>query len=340
VPASRPDFSARLATLAVAVALLACKKKPAGEGSYWTSGCIPRSREDLVLFGGDELVRLDLSSGALGERTAGHHDELGCFPDGTFREVKGARVVGSTSRAEVVTFRVFDDLTHWDRASVNERGGGVRNLDMEARLFPEIGSGAPSVLDVRAVGLVEDDTLVVAAAYEPTTVSGRSATPRSLGFFRIALASGAASVWSPPLASNEVVHPHYAKRYAIARNGSFLLGVFGTENDLKSVGFRATAEETFRVPIEGAWEIERLAVSYDGKRAAIGVTLPGGSTCRVDVLETETGKVTQSWPATPAKGRVQFLEFLANGSLVLGTSDRRAARLAPDGTVVWSVPPQ
>ncbi|MEZ4225718.1 MAG: hypothetical protein R3B13_32500 [Polyangiaceae bacterium] len=318
------------------LALLACKRS-GGRTSYWTSACVPQGSEAVLVTGGDESAELDLANGSVRQRKAEYRKAIGCRADGSVVESGIFSTVMGSTTAGVVALHWSDPNSelNWDRLVVDAPGTEPRSFELQASLFADIGSGHPAALTVKPAGLLHEDSAVVVAGYEPRTVAGRDATPTPFAFYSLDLSSGKASRWGAVFPSADIVHHHFARQYAIARDGSVALGVFGTENKLLAAGLTRDGSVGFRFPLDGAWEVQAAAVAQDGSRAAVGLTLSGGNSSHVDLIDMKSGALVKRWPASPTPGRVHFLHFLKNGDLVLITSARLAARLSPSGEVRW-----
>ena len=325
------------AALLIAIALLACKRG-GSQKRYWTSGCIPPGNEGEVVLGGDETVRLDLASGQVKSRKVEYKSDLGCFPNGSVVEAgRDPETMGSTRTGRVVSFWTdpHESSNRWDKLIIRQQSGSRLEVELKTDHFPDIGPPAPRFLDVHPVGIVGESSAVVAASYVPTQASRSSVTSRPFALYAFDVTSGASTRWSAVFPSDNTVHQHWAKRYAIARDGSAALGVFGWEHHIVSAGLTKEGTVSFRHAHEDVRDAERAAVSMDGTRAAVGLTLKDGASSYVDLLDMTNGQRVLRWPSTPLDGRVAFLRFLQDGSLIAATSRRTVARISPQGKAVW-----
>ena len=185
------------------------------------------------------------------------------------------------------------------------------------------------------VGILGESAAVFSAAYEPTVATRTSVTRRPFAFYAFDLASGAPTRWGSVFTSDQLVHQHWAKRYAIARDGSVALGVFGWEDHVVSAGLTKQGSVSFRYTHSGVREPSRAAVSLDGQLSAVGLTLKGGNRSYVDIVDMASGQLKARWPAQPLKGRVSFLQFLKDRTLIVASSGHEAARISPEGKLVW-----
>jgi hypothetical protein len=319
------------------LALLACKRGgKSGSDGYWNGGCVSPGAEGVILLGGDESTRIDVATGAVQTRKKEYRQRFGCRPDGSIVESgTGSVILGSSKSGRVVKVTPFDDMARWDQVTVVEADGAQKVIDVSADKVPEIGSGSAHLLEVEPVGVIDGERGVFAAAYAPMTATQYQATHRDFALYSLDLPSGQLSLWGKVFASKDRVHQNFALRHAIARDGRVALGVFGTESDFESVELRPDGSFGFRHRHTGAREPQYAALSADGAFAAVGLALPGGGSSQVDILDLRAGRLSMRWPPQPLKGNVCLLYFLDDGTLVVASSARMAARISTDGRELW-----
>ncbi|MHB8873274.1 MAG: PQQ-binding-like beta-propeller repeat protein [Myxococcaceae bacterium] len=331
------------------------------EGTYFTRGCLTGDGATLAMVG-DGDVLLDLTTGRALLQRYGYHDSVHCLGTGaiafadsdlwTFTADAGSLprkasgdLVGVLGERGVVTYYRHCDTRSRGGAcgqatlSLEEAREGAPQpitVPLEAGLFPGLGEGAPASFDTFPVRTLPDGRVLLAGSF----AMGAKSEPRPLGLFALDLKTKQASPWAPPL-TDGVLNRYGLQNHGLAASakGEVVFGAFakpGTPEPHPMViaGLeQGTGKERFRTELQGGREVYAIAASPSGDRVAAALTLPGGSTARVEVLDGKTG--ARLWQRPLSTGSVAFLAALADGSVVIAGANRQVQRVGRDGKTLW-----
>jgi hypothetical protein len=346
-----------------------------GDERVYEAGCVTPDLATFVLVG-DEVVLLDAATGAVRTRLDDGFMEVACFPNGEIAALGGGRALFLPDRTEHVrdftpgkSMVVADrQLLHERRASRPERTRsgsyqvddgppivvvemlgrpGVHEHALRPELFAGVGGGDVDLFQARALGMLANGQLLVAAGFSPEPLTDQG-TPRAFAdgrhraFFRVDVATGAVAPEGPPLPS-DVAFCMLATRVrpppalAVSRDGSLAACVVTPDQSgaLQVIGVvPATGERRFSTRLADSYEVSRLAVSATGDLVAVGaISLAGSESC-ILVLDAAGGRTL--FQSEPTAGRPHVLELLPDGSLVSAVDGRVERRDARTGALRWS----
>lgn len=318
---------------------------------YWDKGCVTGD-EALMLVAGNESAAVELAGGTLAARSdawgaavvCGQRDGVAYGSSETMvRLPSNAQApTDEESTTDLVAARADGTLVHFNRR--NDRQGRSREFaqlragkagqpgktfELAPVVFSGVGEqghGGPSGFFTWHHGVLADGRLLLGAGWR----SG------PWGFFAMDLDSGAVTPLGRPHESTTQLDSSRLWKVATSPDGAVRVASFRGETGIAVAVYRAGPEPDAVATIDGAREAVTLDVSASGERIAVAALAPDGASTTVVLLD---GAGKTAWQSERLEGSVYFLKLLRDGSLVYLTSERAAARIAPDGAVTWKHQP-
>lgn len=331
-----------------------------GSDHYWTCGCV--SADEAVLGAvGDEAALVDLESGQTRQQTEGYFDAVFCFPNGEVVAVSGSgrglfsvrdatweqwdksvrNVVGPLADRRIVTF--YQDYTTTSgyreyrgpiTLFVSRLGPGdeSKSFELHPDLFSGLGQGSEIFFRTIPVRILDDEQVLVAAGFKPNFSFGK-VQPLPWGFFTVDLSQDQVTPLGPPRTGDDVVNLYLSSGMGATPDGKTLAVAMQQpewERQVAVVGLRSdTAQETFRVMIEDAKQVNQIRLNQSGDLLAVVI-----DQSELYVFDGQTGQLL--WAGRHAGGSIYLLQFLSDDSLVVMTSQRTTSRISGrDGQVLW-----
>lgn len=340
---------------------------------YWTSGCVTRDETTLAVTG-DEAVLVELGRGTIRSRFTGYFDDVVCLPGGDILGLTPREAVSLTTRAtrarsgDGPAAAVVDERTILvvDRPRSGPRGASRRtewtgplqlltesfgpsprpssSVALPPERVPGVGAGPVAWFETRFVRRLASGEALVVAGFPPSVTSRDVASwndGRTRGLYRVDLSTGAVLPHGAPLGAAEaacLIGPSAIMRATADADGSVVYAVcYGGADRQKLLRLLPkSGTGAFLASFDEARESSALALTSAGDRIAVATVAPDGSSGRVTVVDTATGRVL--FRTEPLEGLVPVLEWLRDGSLVLATGHREVQRRnGATGAVVWSV---
>lgn len=339
---------------------------------YWTSGCVTRDETTLAVTG-DEAVLVELGRGTIRSRFAGYFDDVVCLPGGDILGLTPSEAVSLTTRATLArsggrpaaavvderTILVVDRPVHGPAGSSrrSEWAGPLElrteSLGSEPRAssrvlvspdrVPGVGAGPVAWFETLFVSRLASGEALVVAGFRPSSTPNDPASwndGRTRGLYRVDLPTGAVLPHGAALGAAEaacLLGSGATTRATADVDGGVVYAVCdggaGRQKLLRLLPKSGTG--TFLASFDEARESSALALTSAGDRIAVATVAPDGSSGRVTVVDTTTGRVL--FRTEPFEGVIPVLEWLRHGALVLATSHRGFQRRdGTTGAVVWS----
>ncbi len=328
---------------------------------YWTHGCT--SADETVLGAvGDEAALVDLASGEIRQQIVAYFDDVACLPngevvalarDGLFSVKEAAwleqwekvvpwDVVGPLADRRIVThFRQID--TTYEGSNVRYQGplilsvrdlgesdGGKYVVELSPDRFPGLGAKFVRTFQTFPVRVLDDGRVAVVAGREPNFSFGK-VQPLPWGFFTVDLVQDTVTPLGPIRIGDDAINLYLPGRMDVTPDGRIMaLAVQQWKGGVAVVELRSdTPQETFRVTIENAQEVNH--VRLDRRGDLLAVVTDGDA---LYVFDGPTGHVL--WAGKHAGGSINYLQFLSDDSLVVMTSQRGISRRnGRDGQALW-----
>lgn len=336
---------------------------PAGGDHYWTHGCVSADQTILGAVG-DEAAQVELANGETRQQTVAYFDEVVCLPDGEVialgrrglfsikegewlekweRATGQWRLVGPLSDRQVVTyyrhtltdadgdFQRYEGPLTLTISGLGQANDERQPIELPPERFPELGEGEVDYFLTYAVRILADERVLVVAGFRPAFSMGQ-VEPLPWGFFTVDLSSGEVSPLGPIRTGNDILNLRLQRQIAATPNGeSQALAVIDELNRQGHViGLRTdTPQETFRTTIDGARQVNHLALNRTGQLAAVVF-----DNVALYVLAGQSGQIL--WQTETGGEAINHIEFLDDDSLVIMTADRTASRKqGQTGQLIW-----
>ncbi|MBW4575339.1 MAG: PQQ-like beta-propeller repeat protein [Aphanothece sp. CMT-3BRIN-NPC111] len=328
---------------------------------YWTQGCIS-SDESVMAAVGDVAALVDLKTGKLLKQFNAYLNNVVCFPNGDIVGLSSSKVVSLPTGKEIpqgverdvigpvgndqiaVSFRSTDSQAKSRgslEVSIQTLGAkfdATKVFTLLPNLFKGIGDLHPERLQTRPVRVLSNNQILVLAGSFPDIYAGK-VQPAPWGFFIVDPIARTVAPQGLIRSNDDLVNMHTLDETTATPDGKILATAFThTFSGEKGVAIALMQadqkQEIFRLKIQPAQEVDELRLNPAGDLLAVGIRLPNGQEGQVYMLDGRTGEIL--WKTAPAKGKIYYMDFLKDDSLVVMTSNRTVSRRnSRNGQIQW-----